>query len=448
MIMAKRRKNKTNPIFVVFASVVSLVLGFAVVYLYFNSYFTVTVSFSLEEPVRSVGLNEEFVLSDIKCKIKGIDYSDNVSVEYYSLDGSKINQIDTSLETTYVIKYTLDMDGYYLVTEQLVHVVSMEDLEINFLMTGNKYSGDCIYIKAGDTDILIDAGSKKNSFPTIKSYLDGTDGTEHAYVEDGVIEYVIATHAHQDHIAAFPDGVFVEYEIETIIDFPKTDSTSNLTAEYKEVVNTLVASGTKHYTALECYNNENGAQRVYELAAGIEMEILYNYYYENSASDENDYSVCVLISRGEDKYLLTGDLEAEGEEKLVEHYKDTDTLKDIYLFKAGHHGSYSSTSTSLLSLTSPEVVVCTCVAFTDEYTDDPNNMFPSVQMINNMIAADVKHFYVTQMASSNEAGWEAANGNIVCYANASGKGIKGSNSSADFFDTTIFPIFGEYRNWR
>ena len=114
--MAKRRKNKTNPIFVVFASVVSLILGFAIVYLYFNSYFTVTVSFSLEEPVRSVGLNEEFVLSDIKCKIKGVDYSDNVSVEYYSLDGSKINQIDTSLETTYVIKYTLDMDGYYLVT--------------------------------------------------------------------------------------------------------------------------------------------------------------------------------------------------------------------------------------------------------------------------------------------------------------------------------------------
>ena len=78
--MAKRRKNKTNPIFVVFASVVSLVLGFAIVYLYFNSYFTVPVSFSLVEPVRSVGLNEEFVLSDIECKIKGIDYSDNVSV--------------------------------------------------------------------------------------------------------------------------------------------------------------------------------------------------------------------------------------------------------------------------------------------------------------------------------------------------------------------------------
>ena len=190
----------------------------------------------------------------------------------------EVNKVDTTSLTKYYVSYKIDNSKITSTLNRVILVVEFEDLEINFLMTGNKYSGDCIYIKAGDTDILIDAGSKKNSFPTIKSYLDGTDGTEHAYVEDGVIEYVIATHAHQDHIAAFPDGVFVEYEIETIIDFPKTDSTSNLTAEYKEVVNTLVASGTKHYTALECYNNENGAQRVYELAAGIEMEILYNYY--------------------------------------------------------------------------------------------------------------------------------------------------------------------------
>ena len=99
-------------------------------------------------------------------------------------------------------------------------------------------------------------------------------------------------------------------------------------------------------------------------------------------------------------------------------------------------------------MASPEVVVCTCVAFTDEYTKDSDNMFPSQKMIENMVSANVEHFYVTQMISTNEESWEAANGHIVVYANLSGSGIKCSNRNEDFFDTTTFPIFADYRVWQ
>ena len=34
------------------------------------------------------------------------------------------------------------------------------DLSIHFMELGNEYAGDSIYIKAGETDILIDAGSR------------------------------------------------------------------------------------------------------------------------------------------------------------------------------------------------------------------------------------------------------------------------------------------------
>ena len=37
------------------------------------------------------------------------------------------------------------------------------DLSIHFMELGNNYTGDAVYIKAGDTDILIDAGSRTNS---------------------------------------------------------------------------------------------------------------------------------------------------------------------------------------------------------------------------------------------------------------------------------------------
>ncbi|MDE6850634.1 MAG: MBL fold metallo-hydrolase, partial [Clostridia bacterium] len=70
------------------------------------------------------------------------------------------------------------------------------EFSIHFLELGNKYAGDCTLIKCGDTEVLIDAGSRTNSAATINEYLS-------RYVTDDKIEYVIATHAHQDHIAGF-----------------------------------------------------------------------------------------------------------------------------------------------------------------------------------------------------------------------------------------------------
>ena len=97
------------------------------------------------------------------------------------------------------------------------------EIEFHFLELGNKFTGDCIYVRCGDTDILIDAGSRENSAPTITSYID-------QYVEDNTLEYVIVTHADRDHISAFCDtantkGIFSYYNVETIIDFPRTEKT-------------------------------------------------------------------------------------------------------------------------------------------------------------------------------------------------------------------------------
>lgn len=53
------------------------------------------------------------------------------------------------------------------------------DLSIHFMELGNDRTGDSIYIKAGNTDILIDAGSTRASSNTTTSYMDEyiTDGT-------------------------------------------------------------------------------------------------------------------------------------------------------------------------------------------------------------------------------------------------------------------------------
>ena len=56
-----------------------------------------------------------------------------------------------------------------------------DELSIHFLMLGNKYSGDCTLIKAGDTEILIDAGSRQSSASTIVEYVNN-------YCTDGILE--------------------------------------------------------------------------------------------------------------------------------------------------------------------------------------------------------------------------------------------------------------------
>ena len=306
------------------------------------------------------------------------------------------------------------------------------DLSIHFMELGNKYAGDSIYIKAGDTDILIDAGSRAGSTETTSAYID-------RYCTDGVLEYVIATHADQDHIAGFAGSssspsIFERYECEVIIDFPRTDKTSQTYQKYVENRDAEVEAGAKHYTALQCCNNEGGAQRVFEVSDGIEMEILYNYYYENSSPDENNYSVCLLFNQGDKHFLFTGDLEEEGEKYLVEN----NDLPEVELFKAGHHGSKTSSTDALLSVIKPKIVCVCCCAGTDEYTDTPANQFPTQDMIDR-VAAYTDRVYVTSLGDeSAEDGYTSMNGNIVVTSDRSGVSVNCSASNTLLKDTEWF----------
>jgi len=81
-------------------------------------------------------------------------------------------------------------------TDGDITAIKDSDLSIHFPELGNKYTGDCTLIKVGNTEILIDAGSRKGSAETLVPYIN-------QFCTDGTLEYVIATHAHQDHIAGF-----------------------------------------------------------------------------------------------------------------------------------------------------------------------------------------------------------------------------------------------------
>lgn len=295
--------------------------------------------------------------------------------------------------------------------------IKQEQLSMHFLELGNNYTGDCVYIKAGETDILIDAGSREGSAKTISQYVD-------QYCTDGILEYVIVTHAHQDHIAGFvgtkkDKGIFDQYECKNIIQFARTDATTQIYKNYCEKRDAEVANGANLFTALECVNNtKEGAKKVYDLTGNgaITMEILYQKYYEQNTSNENNYSVCLLISQGNNNYLFTGDLEGEGESSLVE---SNPSLPEVQLYKGGHHGSYTAGSEKLLSKIKPQCICVCCCAGSIEYTQDLSNTFPAQKFIDR-IAPYTKDVYVTTVGSVEysdnkyrDVGFASLNGNIV-----------------------------------
>ena len=308
-------------------------------------------------------------------------------------------------------------------------------MDIYFLELGNKYTGDSTFIKAGDVDILIDAGSRQNSASTITAFVD-------QHCSDGKLEYVIATHAHQDHIAGFVgsnavEGVLKHYKIDTLIDFSLTNATSTIYNNYVSLRDDKVSSGdiAHHYTANDCIQENNGAQKIYNIAQGITMEILDQRFYREKTSDENDYSVCALFTQGNSRYLFTGDLEKDGEASLV----SLNNLPEVVLFKGGHHGSYTANTDALLSVIKPKNVCICCCAGSEEYTDNPDNMFPAQLAINRMAKWTDKIYVTTLMINYKNGIYQSMNGNINFHS-TDGKeySVTGSNNSTILKDTDWF----------
>lgn len=294
-----------------------------------------------------------------------------------------------------------------------VKTISSAQLSIHFLQTygGN---GDCIYVKVGETDVLIDAGASASGAAAIAQYVD-------RYCTDGVLEYVVATHADSDHISGFAGtstvrGIFKRYDCRTIIQFSNTNSTSDVLTAFCQARDDEISRGARCYTALQCYLQLNGAQKVYDLGNGVTMEVLYQRYYEENTAEENDCSVCLLIKQGDKSFLFTGDLEAAGEEALL---ASNPTLGEVTVYKGGHHGSSSSASLAFLNVIRPQYVCICCNAGSVEYTQNSLGTFPSQDFIDR-VSLYTDNVYVTGQARvavedgrQFDVGYGALNGDVV-----------------------------------
>jgi competence protein ComEC len=92
------------------------------------------------------------------------------------------------------------------------------------------------------------------------------------------------------------------------------------------------------------------ASSVIDFGDGVTAIILYPKKNISSRVETNDASVSLVLVYGEHSFLLTGDLGTSYEHALI-----SDKLpKKVTVYKAGHHGSNTSSGALLLSRITPE----------------------------------------------------------------------------------------------
>ena len=354
-----------------------------------------------------------------------------VGISYYTLPHNE------ELVVSHDVYYSMNDTSTTLLASG-VQPAEAGAVSVHFLELGNKYTGDCTYIKVGENiDILIDCGSKSNSISTVSNYLN-------KYVTDGSLEYVIITHAHQDHYAGFAttenvDSIFDLYECKNIIQFSQTNqkATAKLYNNYIRERDAEVENGATLYTATQVLNTFDNGIIPLDTTNNISLQVLNSYYYTNTAHTENDYSVCTMLNQGDKHFLFTGDLEADGEEELV---KLNNLPEKVELYKAGHHGSKTSSTMPLLEVIQPKIVCVCCCAGSSEYTKTEANQFPTVEFINNISQFTTDVYVTTLSVDYKNDVFTSFNGNIVVMAKKddTAPSVYCSNNTTKLKDTDWF----------
>ena len=204
-------------------------------------------------------------------------------------------------------------------------------LDISFLDVGK---ADAIILYTNGHTALIDCGNKGDG-KLIVQKLEEKNITN--------IDYLFITHFDKDHVGG-ARKVINNIPIGTIV----TPRYNGGNSEYREYSECIAEKGIKPV-------------QLTEKMSFILDDCLFEVYPPKKSSyknPDNDFSLVISVTHGDNRLLFTGDAE---EERLSELNSQIDDLSYSFL-KVPHHGNYNSYIKSFLINVSPEFAVITCSA--------------------------------------------------------------------------------------
>ena len=210
-------------------------------------------------------------------------------------------------------------------------VIPEGELEVHFLDMGN---ADCILVRQGDKNMLIDAAEPDNREDIIR-YLQ----------RQGVqkLDLVIATHPHADHIGAM-FAVVEEFPIDRFVMSYVTEEATPTSNAYIRMLEALDTHNVAVEEAIPGTTYELGTARL-QIVAPFE-----------AVEDANDVSVVCRLTFGERSFLFTGDAGKKVENQML----DSPYVLRSDVLKLSHHGSNSGNSERFLYEVMPQYAVITC----------------------------------------------------------------------------------------
>lgn len=227
----------------------------------------------------------------------------------------------------FIVSLDININNSSAEVEQTVN-----KLKISFLDIGQ---GDATYVKfPNDQEMLIDCSKNSGVLEKLGQEMDYFDKT---------LDYLVITHPDYDHYGGCID-VLKNYEVSEIIYTGKQKQGSFfeefLLAIEQERDKELELGVYTEITSPEQWN-----------IGDVQVKYLNNLKNLEKIKSNNS-SIVMMISYGDQDVLLTGDVEKEAEQDLIDMYGYD---LDVEILKIGHHGSNSSSIEPFLEVTSPDV---------------------------------------------------------------------------------------------
>lgn len=223
--------------------------------------------------------------------------------------------------------------------------------------------GECSIIQCDGQSMVIDACTRTK----------GTD-VQGALFRLGIdqLDFVVATHPDRDH-NSYLDDLISLYRPHTILLPPIEDDTDN--ASYRAVIEAA---------------EMNGVEKIYpfvgdSFSLGSANVTVYGPH-PVLFSEEDNYSLILMIEYQGVRFLFMGDAEDKAEETML-MYADTLPLKADVL-KVGRHGSDYASSYDFIQAVAPQIAVISC---------GENNRydFPNGDVVMNLLDVGTEDIRVT-----------------------------------------------------